>query len=65
MADTHFLIEKSERNGRTYTEISELDREGRRQELARLHGGDNITLTTLASAEEQLEAAEAYKSKFA
>ena len=32
-------------------------------ELARLHGGDNITLTTLASAEEQLEAAASYKAK--
>lgn len=62
MADSHYLIEKSEKAGRTYTEITELDREGRRQELARLHGGDNVTLTTLASAEEQLEAAEQYKS---
>ena len=61
MADSHFLIEKSEHGGRTYTEVGPLDREGRRQELARLHGGDNITLTTLASAEEQLEAAEQYK----
>ena len=61
MADTHFLIEKSERGGRTYTEITALDREGRREELARLHGGDNVTLTTLASAEEQLEAAEQFK----
>ncbi len=63
MADSHFLIEKSEHNGRTYTEVGPLDREGRRQELARLHGGDNITLTTLASAEEQLEAAERYKAR--
>ena len=62
MADSHYLIEKSERGGRTYTEVNELDREGRRSELARLHGGDNITLTTLASAEEQLEAAERFKA---
>ena len=65
MADSHFLIEKSEANGRTYTEVQALDREGRRHELARLHGGDNVTLTTLASAEEQLEAAERYKSQYA
>ena len=31
-------------------------------ELARLHGGDNVTITTLASAEEQLEAAERFKA---
>ena len=61
MADSHFLIAKQERQGRTYTEVTKLDREGQRMELARLHGGDNITITTLASAEEQLEAAERYK----
>ncbi len=63
MADSHFLISKEERGGRTYTEVTRLDREGCRMELARLHGGDNITLTTLASAEEQLEAAEQFKAK--
>lgn len=61
MADSHYLIAKEERAGRTYTEVTRLDREGQRMELARLHGGDNITLTTLASAEEQLEAAERFK----
>lgn len=61
MADSHFRIVKNECSGRTYTEVLALDREGRRHELARLHGGDNVTATTLASAEEQLEAAERYK----
>ena len=61
MADSHFVISKSERAGRTYTEVTPLDWEGRKQELARLHGGDNITLLTLASAEEQLAACEKYK----
>ena len=65
MADSHFLIEKTESNGRTFTEVHDLDREGRRHELARLHGGDNVTLTTLASAEEQLEAAERFKAQHA
>ena len=63
MADTHFLISKTESNGRTYTQVTPLDRQGRAEEIARLHGGDNITLLTLASAEEQLAACEAYKSK--
>lgn len=61
MADTHFRIEKAERDGRTFTSITELDRQGRRMELARLHGGENITENTLRSAEEQLQAAEEYK----
>lgn len=63
MADQHYLIQKEERGGRTYTDVLPLDREGRRLELARLHGGDNITDTTLQSAEEQLKACEAFKTK--
>lgn len=61
MADTHFRIEKTERYGRTYTKVTPLEREGRIRELARLHGGANITDTTLASAAEQLDAASEYK----
>lgn len=61
MADSHYLIAKHEENGRTYTQVAGLDRDGRRHELARLHGGDHITDTTLASAEEQLAAAEKFK----
>ncbi len=63
MADSQYLIEKSERDGRTYTTVTELDRPGRRRELARLTGGDNITEITTASAEEQLAAADAWKEK--
>lgn len=63
MADSHYLIAKHEENGRTYTRVAELDRDGRRHELARLHGGDHITETTLASAEEQLAAAEKFKQE--
>lgn len=63
MADSHYVISKEERGGRTYTDVNALDREGRRRELARLHGGDAVTATTLASAEEQLQAAEGYKHR--
>ena len=63
MADSHYVISKQERGGRTYTDVVLLDREGRRRELARLHGGDVVTATTLASAEEQLQAAENYKRR--
>ena len=54
LADTHMLISKSEREGRTFTTVTPLDREGRRQELARIIGGAQITETTLKSAEEML-----------
>lgn len=63
MADNHYVIKKEERSGRTYTDVLPLNREGRKLELARLHGGDNITSTTLASAEEQLASCEAFKAK--
>lgn len=53
--DNHMLISKSERDGRTYTTVTPLDREGRKQELARIIGGANITETTLKSAEEMLQ----------
>ena len=54
LATTHFLIAKEERNGRTYTTVTPLDREGRKRELARIIGGANITEITLKSAEEML-----------
>lgn len=54
LADTHLLISKSERQGRTFTSVLPLDREGRKRELARIIGGTNITETTLKSAEEML-----------
>jgi DNA repair protein RecN (Recombination protein N) len=55
MGDTHMLIAKSERDGRTYTTVTPLDFEGRKQELARIIGGANITQTTLESAAEMLK----------
>ena len=54
LANTHLLIAKSERDGRTYTTVTPLDLEGRKKELARIIGGTNITETTLKSAEEML-----------
>jgi len=63
MGDHQYLIKKEEKNGRTYTRVDCLDDEGRRMELARLHGGDNITDTTLLSAGEQLLSCEKFKEK--
>ena len=63
MADEHFSIEKSEKSGRTYTYVNRLNNDGRKQEIARLIGGDNITMTTLANASELLQKADTYKGK--
>ena len=54
MGDTHMLIAKSERDGRTYTTVTPLDHNGRMQEVARIIGGAQITETTLKSAAEML-----------
>ncbi len=54
LADTHFLIAKGERDGRTFTTVTPLDFEGRKAELARIIGGTSITETTLRSAAEML-----------
>ncbi len=54
MGDTHMLIAKEERGGRTFTSVTPLDKEGRTAELARIIGGASITETTLKSAEEML-----------
>ena len=55
LANTHLLISKEERTGRTYTTVTPLDLEGRKRELARMIGGTTITETTLKSAEEMLQ----------
>ena len=61
MADTHFSVEKGERDGRTYTNVAELERARRREELARLTGGAHVSETMLQSAEELLAQAETFK----
>ena len=61
LADLHFVIRKTEADGRTHTDVQELDHIGQCREIARLHGGEHITETTLRSAEEQLMNAEQYK----
>ena len=63
MADTHFSVEKGERGGRTYTEVRRLDREQRRQELARLTGGSHVSQTMLDGAEELLVQAEKFRAE--
>lgn len=54
MADRHLLISKHEQAGRTYTNVTPLDSEGRIDELARIIGGEKITDITRRSAAEML-----------
>lgn len=61
MADHHYFIEKSIRDGATVTDIRELARQESVEELARILGGAQITPLTLESAKEMKEMAEATK----
>ncbi|MDL2218798.1 DNA repair protein RecN [Ruminococcaceae bacterium OttesenSCG-928-O06] len=56
-AQRHLLIEKTVRDGRTYTEIRELDDAERVEELARIISGDAITDIARANAREMLQLA--------
>ncbi len=53
-ADAHYKIAKQEAENRTVTTVTKLDRSGRRDELARILGGVNITDAVLSVAEEML-----------
>ena len=65
MADTHFSVEKGEANGRTFTQVRQLDRKQRQMELARLTGGAHVTETMLQGAEELLTQAEKFRAEMA
>lgn len=56
-AGRHIRISKSVAQGKTYTEIKTLDFEQRKQELARIMGGLEVTELQLQSAQEMLTAA--------
>ena len=53
-AQHHFLIEKSVRDGRTYTAVTPLTADGREREVARIIGG-TVTEATLQAAREMLQ----------
>ena len=63
MADHYFSVSKAERDGRTFTGVEDLDREGRKAELARLTGGVHVSKAILEGAEELLREAEAFKKQ--
>ena len=53
-ADSHYLIEKAVRDGKTYTGVTLLDLEGRKREIARITSGGEITQTQLDNALEMI-----------
>lgn len=54
LADYHYLIRKQVENGRTFTDVTPLDFEGRKYELARIIGGVYITQADISHAEAML-----------
>lgn len=61
MADHNYLISKSERDGKTLTEILPLDEEGKRAELVRLLGGNEHSDAAKSLADELLQNCRNYK----
>jgi len=61
IGDSHFKIEKSVRDGRTVTEVTELERNESITEIARLIGGVEITKATMEAAEEMKSLADGKK----
>ena len=55
IADSHFLIKKNIRDGRTFTEINLLNTNGRLRELARILDGVQVTDTALAHAQKLMD----------
>ena len=55
-ADQHFLVEKSESQGRTRTQIRQMKDEERTGEIARMISGATVTETSLKHAEQMLKA---------
>jgi len=52
--DQHFLIEKTEKKGRTQTGIRLMDHAGRTEEIARMLSGEKLTETSMKHAEHLL-----------
>lgn len=57
MGDNHLLIEKFIENDRTSTKVTQLDFDGRVNEIARIMNGENLTDTAIQNARELLKSA--------
>lgn len=54
-AESHFLIEKSVKDSKTYTNVTLLSKEDRINEIARIMSGTNLTENTISSAKELID----------
>ena len=61
LADTHFLIKKSEKDGRAETEVLRLTEEGRIKEISRILGGIEVTEAQRRAAFELYAERKAYQ----
>jgi len=55
LADRHYVVTKQVQSGRTYTEVTLLDKKGQVEELARMLGGEQITDAARAAARDLLK----------
>lgn len=63
MADTHMLIDKTEKNDRVGTSISDLSNDESAEELSRMMTGKELTDTALDHSRNLLDLASTYKKK--
>lgn len=61
LADHHLYISKREVDGRMETAVTELDAEGRTEEIARILGGLNVTEAQRQAAREMIAEGESYR----
>lgn len=61
LADTHYLIRKDVSDGRTYTDVSPLDKDGRTEEIARTLGGASVSAIARENARQLLDEADVVK----
>lgn len=64
MADKHYLIEKQVDQGRTFTNVRDMDNQERISEMARMLGGVEVTAMTTEHAQEMLSLAERQKKQW-
>ena len=62
MADSHYLIKKNEKNSRYSTSVEKLNKDTRREELARIISGVKVTNLTLEHADELIKLSNDFKA---
>lgn len=63
MADTHYLIEKTQEKNRTFTTVRRLHEEEHILEIARIAGGKNLSEQTVAYAHDLIQTAQSRKER--